>query len=103
MDPFDLVETYIHELALWSTFQWVLFWAGVVLMAYGLRSHPKWAQWGAMLFLAAFFWPLLRQVHYYILETTGDPVAASLATIVAIFVGPKLLLELIKAALTRKP
>ncbi|ALL01943.1 hypothetical protein Pyrde_1900 [Pyrodictium delaneyi] len=97
-------EAWIEELKQWTTMQWALFWLGAAMIAYGLKSHPRISQWGAALFLAAFFWPLLRQVHAYTLRLSGDPVTAAIATVAAIFVGPRILLELVKAALrSRSP
>lgn len=96
------LEAWLEELRHWSLMQWSMFWLGVAMIAYGLKSHPRISQWGAAIFLAAFFWPLLRQVHDYVLGISRDPVTAAIATVAAIFVGPKILLEIVKAVLSRR-
>ncbi len=97
-----MIEAFLEELRQWTLAQWGMFWLGVAMIAYGLKSHPKISQWGAAIFLAAFFWPLLREVHDYTLRLSGDPVTAAIATVAAIFVGPKILLEIVKAVLSRR-
>ncbi len=101
MDLVAALNEWVEQLRAWTTLQWLFFWVGILLMVYGLKSHPRWSQWGATLFLAAFFWPLLEKIHDYTLALTGDPVTASFVTLAAVFLGPRLLLDIIRSAIRR--